>query len=152
MKSGKVRSALCSLLVAGLLATTMVASPIGASTASAATKTMSGQVMCSGFQKVERIWFLGSSSGWHGKDVPKADQVSLMTYSFTATVGETVQVWIDCTYAAEKYSSFKVGSGSTRHICGWSGLQVCASTSLAGCVLRSILANKINLVRCIKYL
>ncbi|MCA9565127.1 MAG: hypothetical protein KC561_16635, partial [Myxococcales bacterium] len=87
--------------------------------ASAATKTLSGEVHCSGMNKVERIWFLGSKSGWHGKDVPKSQRSYEMKYSFKAVQGETIQVWVDCTNAPERYSSFKVGSGSTRHVCDW---------------------------------
>lgn len=133
-----------------LLAVTLIV--FMSSPASAATKKLSGQVMCSGFQKVESIWFLGSKSGWHGQNIAKTQRTSLMTYSFAAIKGETVQVWLKCSGAKERYTKFTVGSGSTRHVCGWSGLQICASTELGGCVLRGVLGTKISLVRCIRHL
>lgn len=133
------------LLVIGL-----VAQPTPA--AAATTKTLGGEIHCSGLGKVESIWFKGSGSGWHGKNVPSSERSYEMRYSFIAHTGETIQVWINCTNGPERYSEFKVGSGSTRHICDWGGLQVCTSTKLAGCVLKGVTGTRISLIGCIRYL
>lgn len=142
-----------AFVVVAVFASVLLLVPANQGVADASSsKTMSGQVHCSGFQKVESIWFLGSSSGWHGKNVPSSERVSSMVYSFTAQKGETIQVWLKCSFAREKYSSFKVGRGSTRHVCGWSGFQVCTSERLGGCVLRQVLTTRISLVGCLRHL
>jgi hypothetical protein len=121
-----------------------------ASGASAATKQLGGQLQCAPGEKVAGIWMLGSKSGWHGYDYPAAysQRPWVGEYLITATRGEAIQAWIRCAVFGESYTSFTVGSGSTRHICskGWGP---CVSTGLGGCALRLVFGNKISVVGCI---
>lgn len=135
LASGPVRRGLYGGLLAFALALTVVlVAP--APSAHAGTMKLSGEVNCTPNAPLQKIWFLGSQSGWHGYDVPKAKQkYSYTRYSFNAVKGETVQVWQKCKYWGERYTTFKVGSG-TRHICITTP---CVSTKVGGCVLKAVL-------------
>lgn len=124
---------------------------------SAEMKTISGELICPDFQWVERIWFQGSKSGWHGMNVPKENQPRtiydnskrrIAKYSFTGIKGEFVKVWLDCSQQAERYSEFTIGNGSTRHICAWRGWAPCGPISWGSCALKAILGSRIGLIAC----
>lgn len=95
-------------------------------------KTLSGELQCAPGEKVTGIWLLGSRSGWHGFDYPRSKLPYTGWYSISNAVqGETIKAWLRCAVFGESYSSFTVGSGSTRHICskGW----ICLSTNIGAC-------------------
>lgn len=141
-----------------LLTLTVIMLAIPITTASAATKTVSGDLQCSGAGWVQKIWFLGSQSGWHGVNVPADRQPTTMydrsgerlaRYSFTAVKGELVKVWITCSSSAEHYSEFTVGSGGKRHICDWGGgMQWCGPQSWGKCATDFAIGNKLKSVFC----
>jgi hypothetical protein len=96
-------------------------------------QTLSGELQCAPGEKVSGIWLLGSRSGWHGFDYPRTKRPYTGWYSISNAVrGETIKAWIRCSVFGEFYSSFGVGSGSTRHICspGWGP---CLSTNIGRC-------------------
>lgn len=145
---------LACLLV--LLFVLVTSSSTTAPARAAEMKTVGGELVCPDFQWVERIWFLGSKSGWHGIDVPKANlprtfydtsKRPIAKYSFTGVKGELVKVWLDCSQQAERYSEFKLG-GSTRHICALRGWSPCGPISWGSCALRAVLGSKISLIAC----
>lgn len=101
----------------------LVAFATAADTASA--KTISGELQCRPGDRVAGIWILGTSSGWHGFDYKRGKRPYVGQYTVTnAVVAETLKAWIRCDVLGESYTSFKVGSGSKRHICS-SGVRPC---------------------------
>jgi hypothetical protein len=139
----------------------MVASLVAASPAAAEAKTVSGELVCAPFQWVERIWFLGSESGWHGRNVPKAELPSTFydakkriktpaKYKFTGVKGELVKVWIECHDMTQRYSEFRLTSG-TRHVCSFYGRSPCGPVSWGECATKFVLFNKnpISLLACL---
>jgi len=102
---------------------------------SAQAKTLSGELQCAPGEKVSGIWLLGSQSGWHGFDYARTKRPYTGWYSINAVQGEKIQAWIRCSVFGESYSSFTVGSGSTRHIClkGWT----CLSTNIGACAVQA---------------
>ena len=103
----------------------------------AQAKTLSGELQCAPGEKVSGIWLLGSRSGWHGFDYPSSKRPYTGSYSVSNAVqGETMKAWLRCSVFGEFYSSFPVGTGSTRHICskGWGP---CLSTGIGGCAIQA---------------
>lgn len=107
----------------------------GISESSAQAKTLSGELQCAPGDKVSGVWLLGSRSGWHGLNYPRSKMPYTGWYSISAVEGETIQAWIRCNFFGESYSVFKVGRGSTRHICS-SGWGPCLSTNIGACALQ----------------
>ena len=87
------------LLVIALAAVTFSVTTSGEAEA-AGTKTLGGQIHCPGTSKIESIWMLGDSSGWHGHEYET--HVYYATYEFEATKGERIQVWLNCTGQSEQ--------------------------------------------------
>lgn len=121
---------------------------------------MGGELVCPAFDWVTAIWFLGSKSGWHGRDVPASElprtwydaekrKKTPSKYKFTAVKGETIKHWLTCNTAGKKYGTFKVGSGNTRHICNWYGS--CGSISRGECATKYIFFSKnpIGILSCL---
>lgn len=115
-------------------------------TAFAATKTISGELQCRAGDKVASIWILGSKTGWHGHTYPKDKMPFVGKYEVSVEVGETLQVWLRCNLLGEYYTSFNVGSGSTRHIC--SSGSPCVSINVGKCALQLVFGNKIKVFGC----
>lgn len=93
-------------------------------------KTLNGELQCAPGEKVTGIWLHGSR--WHGFDYPSSKLPFTGWYSISNAVqGKTIKAWLRCAIFGESYSSFTVGSGSTRHIC--SKRWICLSTSIGAC-------------------
>ncbi|HWT89793.1 MAG TPA: hypothetical protein VN179_01635 [Solirubrobacterales bacterium] len=123
-----------SSLVAVLLIALIGVLAVGGGKAQA--KTLSGELQCAPGERVSGIWMLGSRSGWHGFNYPSTKRPYTGWYSMTNAVqGETMKTWIRCSVFGEFYSSFTVGTGSTRHICspGWGP---CLSINIGGCAVK----------------
>lgn len=144
---------LLAALAVVFVSVSVVASPAH----SAEKKRISGELVCPDFQWVERIWFLGSKSGWHGVNIPKKDQPRtfydnskrrVTKYRFTGVKGELVKAWLDCSQQGERYSEFKIDRGSTRHICALRGWAPCGPTSLGSCAIKAALGSRIGLIAC----
>ena len=146
-----VMARLTTVLVIAAAAALLLTTSPKATAAAVPTKTMSGELMCPGFGWVTSIWFLGEFSGWHGVNVrpeqqPRTffdkDRRPLAKYRFTAVQGELVKVWITCSNTNERYSTFRVGSGSSRTICAWGGLQLCRSTAWGECAVKALIGRR----------
>jgi len=140
---------LLAIVAAGCLAATTARS-------ADTQQQVSGELICPDFQWVERIWFLGSKSGWHGMDVPKENlprtiydnsKRRIAKYSFTGIKDERVKVWLDCSQQPERYSEFTIG-GSVRHICAWRAWAPCGPISWGSCAIKAILGSRIGLIAC----
>lgn len=133
-----LRHRLVVAFIAATFLTSAAALVTAAPPASAATKTLRGELQCPPGDRVSGIWLLGSKSGWHGFDYLSSKRPYVGGYSITAVQGETIKAWIRCAVFGESYSSFSVGSGSTRHICyrGWT----CLSVKLGWCGIQAVFA------------
>lgn len=146
-----VMARLSTVVAIAAASAVLLTAPPKATAAAVPTKVMSGELMCPGLGWVTKIWFLGEYSGWHGVNVRPAqqprtffdkDRRPLAKYSFTAVKSELVKVWITCSNTNERYSTFRVGRGSTRTICAWGGLQLCRSTAWGECAAKALIGRR----------